>query len=66
MKKEDGPYLHHIRESIKNLKIATKDLSEDKFVGNELVREYAVRKLEIMGEAVKNSLEHNQKRYSKA
>lgn len=52
--KEDEPYLLHILDAIEKIKDACKGISKGKFVENELVREYTIRKMEIIGEAVKH------------
>lgn len=52
--KEDEPYLLHVLDAIEKIKDACKGMGKERFVENELVREYAVRKIEIIGEAVKH------------
>ncbi len=51
--KEDKPYVLHILDSISKLQGQCRGLGKENFVSNEVMREYGVRKLEIIGEAVK-------------
>lgn len=51
--KEDKPYVLHILDSISKLEAQCQSLDKEKFVSSEVMREYGVRKLEIIGEAVK-------------
>ncbi|MFP3950002.1 MAG: DUF86 domain-containing protein [Candidatus Micrarchaeia archaeon] len=52
--KADEPYISHILDAIRKIKKATGEMDKKTFSKNELVREYTVRKLEIIGEAVKH------------
>lgn len=47
-------YLQDIWESISAIEEYTRNLSEDKFYSNRQVQDAVVRRLEIIGEAVKN------------
>lgn len=52
---EDGPYILHILDAVKNLQEACeKTATKEDFVKNEFVREYSARKIEIIGEASKH------------
>jgi len=46
--------LEHILESIRRIKSYTKDLSKEDFLKAEQVQDAVIRRLEIIGEAVKN------------
>lgn len=52
--KEDEPYIQHILDAIDAVEKATRKMDRPSFVKNELIREYAVRKIEIIGEAAKH------------
>lgn len=54
MKKDEKIFLKHMLESIELITKFTKDLSKEDFLDNPLVQEGVMRRIEIMGEAVKN------------
>ena len=55
MKSKDSLiYLDHILESISYIQEYTKNVSKDKFLGSVSLQDQVVRRLEIIGEAVKN------------
>ena len=54
MKRNIKLYLQDIWESILAIEEYTKNLSEDEFYSNRQVQDAIVRRLEIIGEAVKN------------
>lgn len=51
---KDLPYLKHILESIGDIEESVKDLSKKGFSKNKDKKEANVRRIEIIGEAVKN------------
>lgn len=53
-KHQDIPYLEHIVDAIKDIEESIKGLSKDKFLSNKDVKDANIRRLEIIGEAVKN------------
>lgn len=53
MKKDEGAYLEHIRESIERIQKYTNGMSEQEFKVNELVQDAVIRQLQIIGEAAK-------------
>src|SRR3989338_1694728 len=56
MKHKKNPkfFLEHILESIEEIERNTKDLSKDEFLKLTTIQDAVVRRLEIIGEAVKN------------
>ena len=54
MKKDLRPYLKDILESIEKIEEYTKGLSGKNFYQNTQIQDAALRRLEIIGEAVKN------------
>jgi uncharacterized protein with HEPN domain len=54
MKKDPKIFLEHILESIDEIERNTKNLSEDEFFNSTTIQDAVVRRLEIIGEAVKN------------
>jgi uncharacterized protein with HEPN domain len=54
MKKSNKIFLLHILESIHRIEKFTKNLSEKKFLKSEEKQDASIRRLEIIGEAVKN------------
>lgn len=54
MRKEPRVFLEHILENIEKIETDTRDLVEEDFLGNALIQDAVVRRLEIIGEAVRN------------
>jgi uncharacterized protein with HEPN domain len=54
MKRNIRLYLQDLWESILAIEKYTKNLSEEEFISNNMIQDAVVRRLEIMGEAVKN------------
>jgi len=54
MIKNEKIFLRHILESIENVENFTKDVSKTEFLSSVLVQDGVIRRLEIIGEAVKN------------
>ncbi len=61
----DIPYLKHILDAINDIEESTRSLSNEEFKGNKDVKDAVVRRLEIIGEAVKNISIELRSRYSK-
>ena len=53
-KHENLPYLKHIMDAISDIENSVKNLSKGKFKRNKDTRDATVRRIEIIGEAVKN------------
>ncbi|MBI4094386.1 MAG: DUF86 domain-containing protein [Candidatus Liptonbacteria bacterium] len=54
MKRDVGVYLEDILESIRQIETYTMNLAEDNFLKDAQVQDAALRRLEVIGEAVKN------------
>jgi len=52
--KGDKVYLQHILDSILAIEKFTENISREEFSKNDMVQSAVIRKIEIMGEAVKN------------
>ena len=63
MRKDPQVFLTHILESIGWIEKETKDLSKDKFVQDVPTHDAVIRRLEIIGEAVKNLPTDFKKKY---
>ena len=48
------PYLKYILDAVSDIEDSTKNLSKDEFKKNKDVKDATVRRIEIIGEAVKN------------
>jgi len=63
MKKDPTIFLKHILESIEHIENYTKGLEEEDFLKSEEKQDSVIRRLEIVGEAVKNFPESFRKKY---
>ncbi len=63
MNRDHTVFLKHILESIETIEEYTKDLSEKDFFKNSEKQDAILRRLEIIGEAVKNLPEDFKKQY---
>ena len=54
MRKKNTPYLNHILEAINDVEESIKGLSKTRFLVDKDKKAAAVRRIEIIGEAVKN------------
>lgn len=54
MKKDFKIFLEHILESIAEIEKHTKNISSSEFLKTTLIQDAVMRRLEILGEAVKN------------
>ena len=64
MKKKDDIYLQHILDSINEIEKSTKDISENNFKENKDIQDATIRRIEVIGEAVKNLSPVFKKKYS--
>ena len=48
------PYINHILDAIKDVEESLKDITKDQFIKNKDVKEANIRRIEIIGESVKN------------
>ncbi|MEK6873360.1 MAG: DUF86 domain-containing protein [Nanoarchaeota archaeon] len=53
-KHEDLPYINHILDAIKDVEKSLKNITKNQFVKNKDIKEANIRRIEIIGEAVKN------------
>lgn len=53
-KHRDAPYLEHMVDAIRDIEESIKNLSKEEFISNKDVKDANIRRLEIIGEAVKN------------
>jgi len=54
MSKREKVFLEHILESIRLIQTYTSQLSKDEFLHSNQIQDAVIRRLEIIGEAVKN------------
>ena len=54
MKKDVKTFLQHILESIEIIEVYTQDISKEDFMENLQLQDAVIRRIEIIGEAVKN------------
>lgn len=65
MTHKDLSYLEHILQAIKDIEISTKGLSFEDFENLKDSKDACIRRLEIIGEAVKNLSQETKGKYSK-
>jgi uncharacterized protein with HEPN domain len=63
MNKEPIVFIQHILENIESLESYFKGVSKDKFLKDILLQDAAIRRLEIIGESVKNLPQSFRKEY---
>lgn len=63
MIKQDIPYLEHILEAINDIEESIENLSKQQFLKNKDVKDANVRRIEVIGEAVKNISSTTRKKY---
>jgi uncharacterized protein with HEPN domain len=63
MKKDVRTFLLHVLESIERIEEYTEGLGRDEFMENHQVQDAVLRRLEIIGEAVKNIPQDFRERY---
>ena len=63
MNKDPIIFIKHILESIENIESYSKGITKNKFLDNLMMQDAVIRKLEIIGEAVKNLPESFKKNY---
>jgi uncharacterized protein with HEPN domain len=62
---KDLVYIKHIIEAIKDIEISIKELSLEDFANSKDSRDACIRRLEIIGEAVKNISQETKNKYPK-
>jgi uncharacterized protein with HEPN domain len=63
MKKEPEIFLDHILECIERIQQYTTDVSKEEFIDSIQLQDSVIRRIEIIGEAVKNISEDLKERY---
>jgi len=64
MRKKDMPYLNHILEAIDDIGESIGGLSKSKFLIDKDKKAASIRRIEIIGEAVKNISKNLKEKYS--
>ena len=64
MKREIGVYIEDILECIEKIEEYTREITEDEFYENTQVQDAVIRRLEVIGEAVKNIPQEFRIRYT--
>ena len=62
---KDLVYIKHIIEAIRDIEISIKELSLEDFANSKDSRDACIRRLEIIGEAVKNVSQETKNKYPK-
>ncbi len=65
MKKDPKIFIKHIIESIESIEKYTKGQTKENFPREKMMQDAVIRKIEIIGEAVKNLPSHFKKKYPK-
>ena len=63
MNGKDIPYFKHIMDAIRDIENSTKNLSREDFENNKDVKDAVIRRIEIIGEAVKNISKETRNKY---
>ena len=64
-KKDSLIFIKHVRDSIEEIMVFTKNVSKKKFVEEKLIQNAVIRSIEVIGEAVKNLPIDFRSRYTK-
>lgn len=65
MNKNDANYISHILDTINDIETSVKGLSKQEFQNNKDISDAVIRRLEIIGEAVKNISKETRVKYPK-
>ncbi len=63
MKKEPMVFINHINDEIDKILESVNGLTKEKFIGDSLLKDASVRRIEVIGEAVKNIPASFRKKY---
>lgn len=63
MKKDPKIFIEHILESIARIEEYTKEITKDEFLSSEKIQDAVIRRIEVIGEAVKNILDEIKQKY---
>jgi uncharacterized protein with HEPN domain len=61
---EDLPYINHILDAIKDIEESMKNISREKFEKTKDIKDANIRRIEIIGEAVKNISNNTKEKYN--
>jgi len=64
MKKDPKIFIEHILESIERIEDYTKEITKDQFVNSGKTQDAVIRRIEVIGEAVKNIPDEIKEKYS--
>ena len=62
-KRKDLPYLNHILDAIHDIEESVRSIAKDQFMNNKDIRDANIRRIEIIGEAVKSISSNIRKKY---
>ena len=64
MKKKDIIYIKHIRDAIELISVYTKDLNSTDFNSKVIIQDAVIRRIQVIGEAVKNVSQSFKEKYN--
>jgi len=64
-KREDLVFIKHMLDAINDIKSSIKGLSKENFIKSKDLKDATIRRIEIIGEAVKNISENTKEKYHK-
>lgn len=64
-KREDLVFIKHILDAINDIQSSIKNLSKNEFIGSKDIKDATIRRIEIIGEAVKHISKKTKKKYPK-
>lgn len=64
-KREDLVFIKHVLDAINDIKSSIKGSSKENFIRSKDLKDATIRRIEIIGEAVKNISESTKKKYHK-
>lgn len=63
MKKDPKIFIEHILESIARIEEYTKEITKDEFLSSSKIQDAVIRRIEVIGEAVKNIPDEMKQKY---
>ena len=64
-KRKDVVFIEHVLDAINDIEFSIKNLSKEKFIEDKDIKDATIRRIEIIGEAIKNVSEKTKKKYPK-
>jgi len=61
---KDLPYINHILDAIKDIEESIEDISREEFEKNKDIKDANIRRIEVIGEAVKNLSKDIKEKYN--